>query len=502
MKKRRAGPSPGDSYTEGIPRSSNFTSYSREAPPHMDDEQRYRSFGRSGHPHNGQPSPSYDDRGYGAAPHSGRGLLHSPIPPDDDHHPRMHSADEALDSSIPLARRRGDAAQAKASKLHIDTGSAASDRGFDSRLPPTHLPALAPHPRSGSDSALVARSAPPTKVSFSEREGPMAHDPRGEGMRGAGPAAPAYAPYLSPHGSQAYSRQGPPRGYGDHLGPPSRSPPGHSLLHHHTSAAGGSQAEGSHPAHLSRPGPPLPAPAGHTGQQTPVTSRFVPQTATLPSPAYHTRLARDVNGPSNGPSGLGQVPRTAGLPPPQTARLPDHLRSPPSSKTQFLSLFSNFYDSLQDSRTLKATLEDQVRRSNTLLQTLTKSSKVMETTVDRKVREACAAERAVWEPRVLELESRLRELERERGIEHVPTSHGEATHLGRETDEHADARQSDADEQERGRASEAPHDAYEEQGQRSREASRSRAPAASSTPPEHREQSSAADEEDELDDRK
>lgn len=101
-------------------------------------------------------------------------------------------------------------------------------------------------------------------------------------------------------------------------------------------------------------------------------------------------------------------PRTAGLTPgPPTARLPDHLRSPPSSKAQFLSLFSHFHDSLSDSRTLKATLEDQVRRSNALIQTLQKSSKVLEATVDRKIRE----ERSVWQARVTALEARVRELE-------------------------------------------------------------------------------------------
>ena len=145
---------------------------------------------------------------------------------------------------------------------------------------------------------------------------------------------------------------------------------------------------------------------------------FVPQTATLPSPAYHTTHfmrnpmgASSQSDPRMAPGGIIAPPKTAGLNPPPTARLPEHLRSPPSSKTQFLSLFSNFYDSLTDSRTLKATLEDQVRRSNTLLQTLQKSSRVLELTVDRRVRE----ERTLWEAKVHSLEQRCLRLEKQLG---------------------------------------------------------------------------------------
>lgn len=75
-----------------------------------------------------------------------------------------------------------------------------------------------------------------------------------------------------------------------------------------------------------------------------------------------------------------------------------------ASKAQFLSLFSSFYDSLSDSRTLKLTLEDQVRRSNALLQTLQKSTRVLEATVERKL----AEERAGWEVRVGRLEEQVR----------------------------------------------------------------------------------------------
>ena len=166
---------------------------------------------------------------------------------------------------------------------------------------------------------------------------------------------------------------------------------------------------------------------GQVPSGTPLTASraFVPQTATLPSPAYHTTkfigqaggagVPINANANANNHSSLREQvppgPRTAGFNPPVTARLPDHLRSPPSSKTQFLSLFSNFYDSLQDSRTLKATLEDQVRRSNTLLQTLRNSARVLEVTVERRLN----TERSVWEQKVHALEERCRRLERRTG---------------------------------------------------------------------------------------
>lgn len=58
-----------------------------------------------------------------------------------------------------------------------------------------------------------------------------------------------------------------------------------------------------------------------------------------------------------------------------------------SSKAAFLSLFSTFYDSLSDSRVLAHTLEDQIRRSSSLLHTLHESGKVFEDMLDKRVKE-------------------------------------------------------------------------------------------------------------------
>ena len=285
-------------------------------------------------------------------------------------------------SSMPgLARRRGDAAQAKASRLHIDTGSSSAS-SFDSHA--LHAPS-----RAGG----IAKSAPPQKLSF----GPESMDPptpydsaRTQGTRlGGAQHTGNYSHYSTSQKDQRVVSGSRLPDTGDLSRKESREdllgirdgPRVQDMPHTANPLA-------RHPQQSSARGP---GPGGNG---------YVPQTATLPSPAYHTtQFARGA--------------RPTGLNPPPTARLPDHLRSPPSSKAHFLSLFSDFYESLHDSRTLKATLEDQIKRSNTLLQTLQSSRRVLEETVERRVRE----ERVLWEGRVRGLEARVRELEAKSGGE-------------------------------------------------------------------------------------
>lgn len=319
---------------------------------------------------NGRLSPMERPAAY--SPASGAG----PLPPmQDSHRPSVLSSssyDEGLDhgSSMPgLARRRGDAAQAKASRLHIDTGSGPA---FEA----------AAHSKSSTG---IAKSAPPQKLSFGfdSREPPL---PQDQALRDNN---------LRPHHSlQASQSLAHPRSEQQRLVAGSR-PAEESFRRDERDdmlglREGRSIPDVPHTANpLARQGPSTRLPGGH-----------VPQTATLPSPAYHTtQFAR------------GHAGGRQAYNPPPTARLPEHLRSPPSSKAHFLSLFSDFYDSLYDSRTLKATLEDQIKRSNTLLQTLQSSRRVLEETVERRVRE----ERVLWEGRVRGLEARVRELEAKTG---------------------------------------------------------------------------------------
>lgn len=77
------------------------------------------------------------------------------------------------------------------------------------------------------------------------------------------------------------------------------------------------------------------------------------------------------------------------------------------NKAHFLSLFSSFYDSLSDSRALKTTLEHQINASNALLQTLQRSSQVLEDAVEQRVRQYTQ----VWESRLSRMEERLARIE-------------------------------------------------------------------------------------------
>ncbi|PWN88261.1 hypothetical protein FA10DRAFT_158549 [Acaromyces ingoldii] len=140
-----------------------------------------------------------------------------PLPhPSSSEQRRPSLMDGEYDAGVPLARRRGDAAQAKASRLHIDTGSAAAGDAPPSRQSSTYQP-------SPGRATTVAKSAPPQKMTFSDRGGDAPpFDPRGE------PPPPRYHPAPA-HGG--YSRQpGPPPGHfvderGGYISPPLRGPP-------------------------------------------------------------------------------------------------------------------------------------------------------------------------------------------------------------------------------------------------------------------------------------
>ncbi|CEH17303.1 hypothetical protein CBOM_03356 [Ceraceosorus bombacis] len=270
----------------------------RDAYDYVDeDEEAYRAAARA------RRGPERD----GAAHYSPESRHYAAGPPQNGPVPTSAEA-EQYEGVVPLSRRRGDLAHAKASRLHIDVGNSGS-------------PTAADLPSSGSRRTNaptpVARSAPAHKISFDGEPGLSSRHP------GA-----------------------------------------------HQSPAGTGMA---------------PGPIGRRVEYE-IDERYA--------------------GASPPQRGLAPRPEPAGS---QRSAM-GH-----GSKTQFLALFSNFYDSLTDSRTLKATLEDQVRRSNTLLQTLQRSSRVLDATVDRRIKE----ERGMWETRVHALEDRVRELEGKLGIASV-----------------------------------------------------------------------------------
>lgn len=332
-------------------------------------------------------------------------------------------------SASALARRRGDAAQAKVSRMTIDTGSATSNTSFDQGLHSGSARIW----NSKNDQAPSARSAPPSKISFDEREASHQSQTQPSVLSSHHNNSDQEPVRHATYSASQVNSNNHHNGTSNHLAVRSNSSQEGIRNHQLGNREGGNLGRGGlrggmeDPNNLAANSPPtvgrnlLPESSSQgSSRQAPGSARFVPQTATLPSPAYHTTsfMRQQHGGAAGGGGGPPQAtpsaaypPRTSMPNPPPTARLPEHLRSPPSSKTQFLSLFASFYDSLGDSRTLKATLEDQVRRSNSLLQTLQRSSRVLEETVERKVRD----ERLVWEERTRKLEDRVKELEEKIG---------------------------------------------------------------------------------------
>ena len=94
-----------------------------------------------------------------------------------------------------------------------------------------------------------------------------------------------------------------------------------------------------------------------------------------------------------------QVPATAAVVMPPRTNI--------SKKQQFLQPFEMLYDNIEQSRQLKTTLDDQIRRSSSLIQTLQSSSTMVEALVRRHVRDAMQQQLQGYSHRVEWLEKRM-----------------------------------------------------------------------------------------------
>ncbi|CAG8653152.1 2140_t:CDS:2, partial [Dentiscutata heterogama] len=96
---------------------------------------------------------------------------------------------------------------------------------------------------------------------------------------------------------------------------------------------------------------------------------------------------------------------------------PSNLNSPTSasneekpSKESFIHLFDNFYDTVSDTRSLKTTLEDQIRKTTTLLQTLQASGAMIESLVRghfREMQREVIKDMTALEKRLSKIEERM-----------------------------------------------------------------------------------------------
>ena len=116
---------------------------------------------------------------------------------------------------------------------------------------------------------------------------------------------------------------------------------------------------------------------------------------------------------------------------PGTAALPTTAREvplPPQTPTtnsfgslqrqQFLQPFEHLFETIETSRTLKTTLDDQIRRSSTLMQTLQASSTTIEGLVRNQIKEAQKEMMAEMDATFENILQRIEKLERAEGKEH------------------------------------------------------------------------------------
>ncbi|KAI9268452.1 hypothetical protein EDC94DRAFT_514478 [Helicostylum pulchrum] len=102
--------------------------------------------------------------------------------------------------------------------------------------------------------------------------------------------------------------------------------------------------------------------------------------------------------------------------PPQQPQPPQHL----SQKQKFLQPFEYLYDNIEQTRVLKSTLDDQIRRSSSLMQTLQSSGTMVESLVRRQVRDMMDD---AFESRLRECTDRITRLEhRVPTIKDIPIS--------------------------------------------------------------------------------
>jgi len=107
--------------------------------------------------------------------------------------------------------------------------------------------------------------------------------------------------------------------------------------------------------------------------------------------------AQSANAPSSSRQHFAPVPLTASANAfPPIAQLPPRARWSPTSahaagidpnRQGFLQVFETFYDALADSRTLQSNLDEQLRRSSALINTLQQSAAAHEAMVDKRVEE-------------------------------------------------------------------------------------------------------------------
>jgi hypothetical protein len=126
-------------------------------------------------------------------------------------------------------------------------------------------------------------------------------------------------------------------------------------------------------------------------QQPPHTAHHFPHSPLHPTSAYaHSfpNTSRNLEVPISNSTSASIPPATtaAAVPlPPQTPTTHSHAAL---QRQQFMQPFEHLFDTIETTRTLKSTLDDQIRRSSTLIQTLQASTTTIEGLIRNHVKEA------------------------------------------------------------------------------------------------------------------
>lgn len=135
---------------------------------------------------------------------------------------------------------------------------------------------------------------------------------------------------------------------------------------------------------------------------------------TLATTANTTRPQTEFPSPPIVPSQQRYPPATSGLktatllPKTPAATAASVLPSQPlSRKQQFLQPFEMLYDNIEQTKSLKATLDDQIRHSSTLIHTLQSSSTMVENLTRKYVRESVHQQLQDYVNRIERLEQRM-----------------------------------------------------------------------------------------------
>ncbi|CAO3568009.1 unnamed protein product [Mortierella alpina] len=151
------------------------------------------------------------------------------------------------------------------------------------------------------------------------------------------------------------------------------------------------RAQGPHTAGLDSSSGTLPAPilSSHTG---PLPSPMYPHPSTPFHPSSHSAAAAAAAAAASS-SGHGLV-----------------------SKSAFIETVSNLFDSVDSTRSLKSTLEEQIRKSAQLLQTLQSSGTMIESLVRGQFKELEKGVLEKFEGELEHLSARVRQLEEHQGL--------------------------------------------------------------------------------------